>query len=323
MLGALLGAHSRCVCVPEMQFKLDLLRDVNSESGEISIWRLSERLRASWRFGLWGMPLEPERIWGSITHTAAGPERVRGVPYLTAVEGIVQRYAEWVGKEDPDVWIDHTPGNVRHTRELLEYFPQASIVHIVRDGRGVAASVLPLDWGPNSAYEARRWWPGWVASGLAAESRHPERVRRVHYEDILRSPKETVASICESLGLHPEEQMGIATEFGADQSALGQHPLVMRPPDPSRIEGWKTTLSPREVEIFESSTGDLLESLGYDLVFAGRARFPLRGEAFAAQVREVVLRQFNGFRFRRRVRRYTRERQAHASTATPSGGKSA
>lgn len=291
-----------------MQFKLDLLREMDPETGEISVARLVELLQTSWRFGLWGMPLEPERMWGSSSRSPTGAEASVGVSYLSAIEGIVQRFAARIGKPDADVWVDHTPGNVRHTRELLQHFPEATIVHIVRDGRGVTASVLPLDWGPNSAFEARRWWPGWVASGLAAELRHPGRVLRVHYEDVLRDPRETLARLCESLDLQPEKQMGSATEFGADQTALGQHALVMRPPDPSRIEAWKATLSPREIEIFESSTGDLLESLGYDLVFDGQARSSKKGEAFLAQLREALLRQVNGLRFRRRVRRYIRAR---------------
>lgn len=53
MLGALLGAHSRCVCVPEMPFKYKLWRELDcrwslvSDADELFDYPYSQRFRLS------------------------------------------------------------------------------------------------------------------------------------------------------------------------------------------------------------------------------------------------------------------------------------
>ena len=51
-----------------------------------------------------------------------------------------------------------------------------------------------------------------------------------------------------------------------------QHQLIGAPPRLERVEGWRRTLSRREIEIFESVVGDLLPLLGYQPVFGPGAR---------------------------------------------------
>lgn len=263
---------------------------------------LAARLRRNWRFRVWELPLEPEGFWEAWPE--APPEtRERGaVTYREAVEGVVRVYAAAHGLPVPEVWVDHTPGNVRDGNTLLDLFPDARLIHLVRDGRAVAGSVTPLDWGPNTVWAVTDWWPLWLAFGLALETARSDRVIRVGFEALVRRPREVLGRICPRLGLDPEEDFGRQTAFRTPGFTKAQHALVDRPPDPARADAWRETLSAREVEVFESSAGDLLRSLGYALEHGRGARRPSRAEKWGALLRGWLRAGENLVQRRRRQR---------------------
>jgi hypothetical protein len=65
-------------------------------------------------------------------------------------------------------WIEMTPPNVQVASSLARLWPASRLIHAVRDGRDVACSVAPLDWGPETPGEGLRWWAERLDSGFAA-----------------------------------------------------------------------------------------------------------------------------------------------------------
>ncbi len=223
-------------------------------------------------------------------------------PYPALLQSIIRRYAEKVKKGDARVWVDHTPSNVRSAVTLLQMFPTAKFLHLVRDGRGVAASVLPLDWGPNTIERAAHWWVEELAFGLALESWGGARVMRIRYEDLVGSPEETVPAIAAFCDLVYEPAMLRGDGFGPLPDS--EHPLVGSPSDPDRATRWRATLTPRQIEIFESVTLDLLAYLGYPLCVGLRARPTSKRERLRSTIEESLRdRLLNRRRYRRRVAR--------------------
>jgi hypothetical protein len=253
LLGAMLGGHSSAICVPESQFKIGLLRDsrIVDRDGALKF------LRNHWRFKLWNMPVNPEELpdSGSVDRT-----------------GIIHRLCEMYGarhnRGGRSVWVDHTPHNIRHCKLLADRFPDSKFIHIIRDGRGVAASVIPLDWGPNNIIEAAHFWIEQTAYGLAAEDNFgPERIHRVHYEQLVTEPESVMKSLSAFIGWEFEPSLLEGNGFTPPGYTAHQHKLVGQRPDPSRINAWKNKFSPRDHEIFESLTEDFLDYLGYERMF--------------------------------------------------------
>ncbi|MFN2432180.1 MAG: sulfotransferase [Gemmatimonadota bacterium] len=276
MLGAMLGAHPACVCVPEMPFKIELLRECSWAGGGPPRSEIAAALQRHWRYRFWNVDLEdlPE------TGHGAAPER-----YRLTLESLVRGYAAAVGKPQADVWVDHTPGNTRYAHTLFERFETAKMIHLVRDGRGVAASVLPLDWGPNSILHAAAWWPKNLAYGLAAEARWSEaRVRRVRFEDLLVDSEAPLRSLCDFLELDFVPEMRNPTGFRVPRYTAAHHALIGGEPQRGRAEAWRQTLTAREIEIFEGLTGDLLGYLGYERLFGVAAAAPTRTEELRSHV---------------------------------------
>lgn len=300
LLGALLGAHSRVVCVPEAPFKFRLLRALDRDDGTVLPADVSEVLEASYKFRLWGVAPEAVADPGNgVAEDASGAsERIR---YREALQRLVRRYARERGEDAVDVWVDHTPYNVRYARRMLDAFPEGRLVHLVRDGRGVAASILPLDFGPSTILDAAKQWSAWLGYGLAAEQWDPERVRRLSFEDLVRSPEETLSGLRDWLGLEPEGPGG-ATEYDVPRFTRDHHALVTREPDPQRAAGWRRSLSSRQIESYEAVTQDLLSYLGYELMHGDEARLPSTPERALSAVRGRLAGLRNAIRHR--VRRW-------------------
>src|SRR6478672_851702 len=91
---------------------------------------LRRALRRDPWFALWGI---------------AAPD-LRGLGCADAVRAVFAAYAAARGKPR---YADKTPHYVSHLPELAARFPEAQFVHVVRDGRDVALSLLEVPWGPD------------------------------------------------------------------------------------------------------------------------------------------------------------------------------
>ena len=81
-----------------------------------------------------------------------------------------------------------------------------------------------------------------------------------------------------------------------------QHRLVGQPPDRSRVDAWRESLTSRQIEIFEAEAGDFLTLLGYEPVFGIRARPASRLQTFQLRVADLARRAGNNLRRHRRAR---------------------
>jgi hypothetical protein len=278
LFASLLARRYGLVMTPESQF---LVRTLAETGG------LTPRAASSLRLRLWELDDA-----GSILAAASpnGP--------AAAMRALVVRYAERSGQGPAKHWVDHTPSNISYVDTLLALFPEARVVHLVRDPRAVAASVVPLDWGPASPRAAAQWWLRRLAAGLAAEAAHPDRVLRLRYEDLVDDVDGVLEEFGNRCGLGPAD-LSPADAPGLPRYTARQHELVGRPVDPSRANAWRGDLSSHDIAIVEGEVGDCLAHLGY--VTVG----PRPAPAFrptAAERAGTTLRQA-GQRLRREVRR--------------------
>ena len=302
MLGAMLGAAPGAVCTPESQFKTEILEGGNAAALLGAPGRALAAIEAHWRFATWGLGTE------AIGRVSAS----KPSDYTGLLEALVDRYAARQragGRRDgaPRIWVDHTPSNIRHLKRLFSLFPEARAIHLVRDGRAVAASVLPLDWGPNTAFFAAEWWSRCLSPGLAAEKRFgPEKLLRVRYEDLAASPRAVLKRICRFADIDYVERMEEASTFRVPAyTAAHHHRLFSGRIDRRRVRAWRSLLTPRQIERFEYGAGDLLDYLGYEPDHRWPAA-PSVSERAAIAGREALLQIANRLRRSMRKRRHLR-----------------
>jgi hypothetical protein len=143
----------------------------------------------------------------------------------------------------------------RNFDRLRFLWPDARYIHLVRDPRDVARSVVQKGWAGN-IYQASEFW-------LEAEScwdsllthLSGDQAIEIRYEDLVTRTRVVLSEICRFVGVEYSEQM---LEYPVDAP---QYP----PPDPTLAAQWKTKLSPRDVAMVERRTASVMESRGYAL----------------------------------------------------------
>ncbi|MGH0030728.1 MAG: sulfotransferase family protein [Myxococcota bacterium] len=140
----------------------------------------------------------------------------------------------------------------RHFDRVAALWPEARLVHLVRDSRDVATSRIGMGWAGNAYSSAPAWrelealWDR-VAPGVA------DRAYELRYEDLVTSPEATLRPLCDFLGLDWEPE------------ALLSYPSRSRygPPDAGLAEQWRRKLAPRELALLEHAIGPMLRARGY------------------------------------------------------------
>ncbi|MSR62047.1 MAG: sulfotransferase [Planctomycetes bacterium] len=171
----------------------------------------------------------------------------------------------------------------KHFDRLLRIWPEARLVHLLRDGRDVARSCIGMGWAGNVWFGAQRWieaeelWAA-LAPRLPAAQRY-----ELRYEDLIRDPERQLAQLCAFLG----------TDYDAGMLDYSRDSSYERP-DPKLIGQWKQKLTPAELALLEARIGPLLRARGYEE--SGVAPAEVGGaQRFALSVQDRLAR----FSFRR------------------------
>ncbi len=266
LVGNALGAAEDAIVTPEAQFASEALAAIASGTLPSDPREIIAFIAGHWRFRIWDAPM-PE-TWPDLTRTRSGLP-MSGAAMCAAILGrIVSDHARQMGKPDARVWIDHTPEHLRAIPTLATSGFDIRGVHVLRDGRGVAASMKAVDWGPRDAAALAEWWLARIAEGFAAERLLSAKAVTVRFEDVLAEPESALRRLCDALGLEYSEAMPTSRALQVVDYTRAQHRFVGRRPDPARAEAWKTALSAREQEVFESLAGPALALLGYPRGFA-------------------------------------------------------
>lgn len=249
LLRAMLHHHPRIAVPPEALSLVDFLR----VSDRLSINQARLSLMKDYELREWGVPLRAEDF-ADCTTVAELIERVHEV------------YARQHGKE---TWGHKTPRMVRHADLLAKAFPAAKFIHVVRDPRAVARSFQRSPVHRSNAFYAARRWRRDVEAGRAFAQRCPERAIEVRYEDLVAEPQHTLRRVGDFLGIAFDPAMlDYADDAPGDYGAYHEqiHEKLASKPDPSRIELWRESLTPRQLRVVESVVGDAMRRYGYEPV---------------------------------------------------------
>jgi hypothetical protein len=293
LLGALLGVHPRLITVPESQFFINLLRSNKWDQDSVNKKEVIDNLNKNWLFQLWDLPLDHWQEENEDLYCS----------YSEVIQSVIDQYATKSKKMDLIHWVDHSPVNISNGLTWLELFPSSKFIHLVRDGRAVANSIMHLDWGPNTELTAADWWKKKIAVGLAAEIHlGPERIKRVQYENLVLNPEDTLQDICAFLGINYVPEMIKGDGFNAPRYSKSHHKLVGSPPDESRVQAWKNKLGKRQVQIFEAISGSMLAYLGYELEYDYNPYAVSKQERVYLTLKEYLLWVINRIRYIKRRR---------------------
>jgi hypothetical protein len=149
------------------------------------------------------------------------------------------------------VVLERSPNHVYHLDLISAVYPDAAVVHIIRDGRDVVRSQLAQAFGPESVAEAARGWRRAIESARA----HGPSFRRyveVRYEALLDDPGTVVRGVFADLGLPSGE--------GLIDAAIREAKVTSSVDPTDRRVGadkWRATWTQRDLDTFLAEVGPL------------------------------------------------------------------
>jgi len=111
---------------------------------------------------------------------------VNGTMPVMDVRAYLTRFAEVSGRR---YWIEKTPHNVRNADAIIDVFPDARIVHVIREPKDICASLLKQHWGPKGSQRFSSWYVQVMTDALEAREAVPMgHYLAVEMEDLVRTP---------------------------------------------------------------------------------------------------------------------------------------
>ena len=260
----LLRSHENVTFAEESHFIPDFYRAYGDPADAPQAQRLAERILSFAWVRSWNLPLSPVEFRDCRTYR----------------DVLSRLYEAWATREGKKRWGDKTPQYVTAIPVLVDIFPEAKILHVIRDGRDVAQSWVRTSFEPRNLYVAARLWKAAVSAGRAAgRALPPESYLEVCYENLLKKPEDTMKTVCRHLG-EPYSEAVLRPTSIPDRWCATWVPGPNRQVSRERIVAtnlhrWKTHMSSSQRALFESVAGDLLADLGYEVEGVGRTVSPL------------------------------------------------
>lgn len=271
MVARMLGLHSSIHTVREVHFFEELW--VPADRGHA--------LERSAAIALAGTLVQRAREYYGYP-TEQGRYDVEGAGVVDSMTGDVTGEAVfaasllWCAREaGKTIACEQTPRNVYFIDEILELFPSAVVVCVVRDPRDVLASqknwwrlseqggkpvprlVRLRHWANYHPVVTSLLWRGGARAQLSAAG--GERVLGVRFEDVLNDPETEGRRITAALGLEFESGMldvrRVGSSLRADDNSTGI--------DASHHGTWRNRLSTTEVWISQRVSADEYAAFGY------------------------------------------------------------
>ena len=195
--------------------------------------------------------------------------------YASFVTRIFDLYGQKRGKA---LVGNKTPDSARRVHTLHALWPEARFIHLIRDGRNVALSLMSWSrvaqkrpgtfstWKDDPVSTAAMWWELNVRRGReAGRTLDPKMYYEIRYESLIANPEQECRALCAFLGLpfddamlrHQDERPGAGPKVSAKRD---WQPIT------TGMRDWRSEMSPEQIERFEAAVGELLDELGYPRV---------------------------------------------------------
>jgi hypothetical protein len=263
LLQVMLHSHPRIAIPPETRFLLPAYRerlrfgDLSETANRRALGDFIVRTKGH-RFADLGLDRD-----------ATVEEIVEGPPTLGSAVGIVLRaYAERFGRPR---WGDKRPAYYNYIDVVMRLFPDAKIVHVVRDPRDCVASLKRMPWWRTDSYHSVAAWGQSIDNTERAMRARPGTVTRVQYERLVAEPESELKALCVELGEEYDPAMAEPERLAemAVPERKHWHSNTRVGPTTKRVGRWKEDLEPWEASLCETVLEERMARFGYEPAGAG------------------------------------------------------
>jgi hypothetical protein len=168
--------------------------------------------------------------------------------------------AQHLTRHQKNVWGDKGPNLQYFIPELLQLFPDARFIHIIRDGRATAHSMSRRAY-QSLRLSAQQWVDGNVQAMVQQDVLGQEKLLLIRFEDLLSDPEAVLRKVCDFLEIGFSELM-----LELQQDIPEEEQYVKSRLQADKISAYREKLSPARLRALERIQGPLLQRLGYELL---------------------------------------------------------
>lgn len=243
-MGPLIGAHPRYHLI-ETEARFYAVRDGLPDviEGRAGMDQFLDKCRTVWWSRGFMRPqglhrlVEKEQLDAALERFSAGFEHDRWGAGRRLIEDLLDPGAEKEGKPS---WVELTGRSILYAPALLRMFPRARFIHMVRDGRAVAAGHLKkIDMTDDPVEALSHWERSIRATDDAIRSVPEEAVLVVHLDDLVALDREsTYRRVVDFLEIEDDEPMRrwFDRRISADRAHTGKWRERMPPPEARRVD---------------------------------------------------------------------------------------
>jgi len=311
LLRLILDAHPR-MAVPPPAWLYELIRPYLYSYGDLkddaNFRELCEDVLATPTISRWDLGLDADSLMKKASERS----------FAAVFEALHRKYAEPAGKPR---WGEKTPRDSFWIDEIRSDFPDAQIVHIVRDGRDMAIDIADsTSMRPYSILMGAEYWKRYVGAIRESASRLPEGdFYELRYEDLCADPEATLRKLCAFLDEDFDPVMLAHHASAGSQSwaADPQHAKTGRPITTEFCEMYRHRLPAGDVAALEAVIGGLLEAYGYPTFGAHPLEPRLAGQILEGDLPSAPANhEYKAWHIERR--RSRRERRVYRTEDRPS-----
>lgn len=170
--------------------------------------------------------------------------------------------------------LDKQPYYSRYVEDIHRLVPNARFIHVIRDGRDVACSLMAaqrtMGFGTDTVESSAREWKECVEAAQKARN-YPGQYLEVRYESLLNDGVNTLSRVFEFAGLplSPPQAAQLLSDHGFEKMKATRMAPVKDIKEPAghfrkgNAGSWTQELGPVRRYAFDKIAGDLLIELGY------------------------------------------------------------
>ncbi len=257
LLRLMLNAHSHISLGPETHFFREIWEkrndygDLRNKDNLLILWEKYSHTKYFRDFGYSDIDLVKRLIVESVEN------------YADFLRILLEIYAN---NNDKNVWGEKTPDHLFNVPEIVEWYHDARIIHVIRDPRAVCASIAKVPWASDDVVSNSRVWNRYLAfANKLKNGKYGNSIIEIRYEDLIHTTEEVLNEICSFLEIEFESGM---LEFYRDSSRFVEKDEpwknnVMLPLNKQSIEKWKQELSTMQQNEIEAKAQHYMCEYGY------------------------------------------------------------
>ncbi len=227
-----------------------------------------------------GLEHVKSKILEDSDRTIAGPFRVAA--------------REWMSHYGKSVWGEKTPYHLFYADVLIEMFPEARFVYMMRDPRAVVRSMNKIEYFSDDTVLNALNWKRAATVGLTGLKKAvpSDQYMVLKYEDLALDPQHFLEILCDFIGEEFDDQM---LSFYKDSSKYMAPEIktknVTRAVTDQSIDTWRDELDKPAIRAVEDVCGPGMEAHGYvrslgSPTFAERINIGLKTRFFDSRIRK-------------------------------------